>query len=433
MDEFSTESSPVLPGCLIIALVMFTLMLVTVVVLAVFLIIGAVQPVEPVETVAQSVEPTPPPVTLRADGPPDGADYRWVEVASGFDNPLQVAHAGDGSGRIFGVEQLGRVWVIENGQQRPTPLLDISDLLPAEVFQGVYTERGLLSIAFHPDFANNGYLFVHHSDVNGDSVVARYRVNRFNANMVDMSSRVELLFVEQPWYDHNGGNLAFGPDGYLYIGFGDGGNVNEPDYDAQDPQSMLGKLLRIDVDSGEPYAIPPDNPFVDTPGVLPEIWALGLRNPWRYSFDSATGDLYLADVGQWEIEEIDFQPADSPGGENYGWSGWEGTKRHQEDVTPELGTLVFPIWEYRHDAGCSITGGYVYRGPSMPELHGIYFFGDYCNGRMWSAYRDSDGQWQVNVFMDATGAIITSFGEDEQGELYMVDYKGAIFRLERAG
>ncbi len=433
MDEFSTESSPVLPGCLIIGLVGAVLLIVTAVVLSVFLIVGAAQPAPAGEEAAQAAEPAPPPVTLRADGPPDGANYRWVEVASGFDNALQMTNAGDGSGRLFGVEQLGRVWVIENGQQRPTPFLDISDRLPPEVFQGVYTERGLLSIAFHPDFADNGYVYVHHSDVNGDSVVARYRVNRFNPNMVDLNSRAELLFVKQPWYDHNGGNLAFGPDGYLYIGFGDGGNVNEPDYDSQDPQSMLGKMLRIDVDGGAPYAIPPDNPFLDTPGVLPEIWALGLRNPWRYSFDRATGDLYIADVGQWEIEEINFQPGDSAGGENYGWSAWEGTKRHQEDVTIELGRLVDPIWEYAHDKGCSITGGYVYRGPSLPELHGVYLFGDYCNGRMWSVFRDTAGAWQINTFMEYTGAIITSFGEDEQGELYMVDYKGAIFRLERAG
>lgn len=427
MQDNATDTAPaLLLGCAAGA-VAVTLAL-GLVALVVTLVISQAATTTPAAAVRATPAPTPPPVTVR-DAPPDPTRYTWTLVEGGFDNPLYVTHAGDGSGRLFGVEQLGRIWIIEAGKSYLKPFLDVSNLLPAEVFTGVYTERGLLGLAFHPDYRRNGTFFIHHTSRDGQSVIARYRVKPDNPNEADPASRHVILTVEDPWPDHNGGNIQFGPDGYLYVGFGDGGNVNEPNYNSQNPALLLGKLLRLDVNA-DTYIVPPDNPFVDNPDYRPEIWALGLRNPWRYSFDRATGDLYIADVGQWDREEINFQPAASAGGENYGWSAWEGTRRHQTDVAP-LGDVTWPIFEYTHADGCSVTGGYVYRGAALPELRGYYFFGDYCNGRLWTTYRDREGAWQTQLFME-TGRTITSFGEDERGELYLVDYKGDILRLEAA-
>jgi glucose/arabinose dehydrogenase len=308
------------------------------------------------------------------------------------------------------------------------PFLDVTDLLLLRVSQGIYTEQGLLGLAFHPDYEKNGIFFINYSNTQGDSVVARYRVMPDNPDRADPASGVILLTVDDPFEDHNGGDLVFGPDGYLYIGFGDGGRPAEPNYNSQDPQKYLGKMLRIDVNA-DTYTIPPDNPFVNDPDYLPEIWALGLRNPWRYSFDPETGDLYIGDVGQWHIEEIDFQPADSKGGENYGWSAYEGSEIYLEDETV-LGEHTPPIIEHIHDEAQSITGGYVYRGQMLPGLWGKYIYGDYIGGLVWIAYRDEAGVWQHPLLMD-TGFVISSFGEDEQGEIYLVDYKGGIYRLDR--
>lgn len=384
----------------------------------------------PQPTATTAPTPSPTPVTVRfRDAPPDPSRYAWVDVATGFDNPLFVTHAGDGSGRIFGVEQTGKVWIINPDGTTPfEPFLDISDLLSADVFRGAYTERGLLSIAFHPNYKDNGIFFVHHTDELGDSVIARYQVSA-DPNLADPDSAVTLLTVDQPFVDHNGGSLAFGPDGYLYIGFGDGGNANEPNARSQDPSILLGKILRVDIDA-ETYTIPPDNPFVDNPDYRPEIWALGARNPWRFSFDRATGDFYLGDVGQFTTEEIDYVPAGYSLGLNFGWSAFEGTKRYLPNVDP-LGYVTMPIYEYPHEDGCSVTGGYVYRGAALPELQGYYFYGDYCSGRVWVLYRNSRNQWQQALFTE-TQRVITSFGEDEAGELYLVDYKGAILKLTAA-
>jgi glucose/arabinose dehydrogenase len=429
------------PNAMIIALAVTVALLVVVMIL---LLVGIGLPLlltpaadfSETDTIAEAVptaEPTPI-VTARA-APPDPARYTWTPIVSDLDNPLLVTHAGDGSNRLFAVEQAGYVLVIENGQLLPTPFLDVSLLLSDDVFQGGYTERGLLGLAFHPNYEQNGLFFIHHTDTNGDSIVARYEVSRFNANRANPDTRRELLKVEQPFYDHNGGGLAFGPDGYLYISLGDGGNPNLPNTNSQDPGALLGKLLRIDVDheGDKPYAIPESNPFVNDPAYAPEIWALGLRNPWRFSFDRATGDLYIADVGQWKWEEVNFQPGDSPGGQNYGWSAYEGTHRYLDFDPPEelISPMTEPIIEYPHEMGCSVTGGHVYRGANLPELHGVYFYGDYCNGMVWGAYRDLTGAWQTITFQD-TDFVITSFGEDEQGELYTIDFKGVIYRLDAA-
>ena len=359
----------------------------------------------------------------------NGVTYEWIKVADNFDIPLGLFHAGDGSGRLFVAEQGGKILIVRDGEMLPDPFLDISDLLPPGVPSGIYTEQGLLGVAFHPDYEQNGLFFVSYSNTQGDSVLARYSVSADDPNRADPSSAVILLTVDQPFEDHNGGNIVFGPDGYLYMGLGDGGRPAEPNYNSQEPTLYLGKMLRLDINA-DTYRVPEDNPFVGDPAYLPEIWALGLRNPWRFSFDRATGDLYIGDVGQWRYEEVDFQPASSLGGENYGWSVFEATHPYLEDETL-LGEHTPPILEYGHEVGLCVTGGYVYRGPSMPELNGLYFYGDYVNGIVWIAWRDEAGVWQNETFMD-TAFVIPSFGEDEQGELYLVDYKGAIYRLEHA-
>lgn len=366
---------------------------------------------------------------------PDVANYVWTEVVSGFDNPLLLANAGDGSGRLFVGEQTGYILVIENGEYLFDPFLDVSGFLSNDVFQGGYSERGLLGLAFHPDYANNGTFYISHTDENGNNVIARYQVSADDPNRADPDSRVEILHVTQPFYDHNGGNIAFGPDGYLYIGIGDGGSLgDDPGATAQDLSLHLGKMLRIDVNTTQGdllYGIPADNPFVNEEGAQPEIWAYGLRNPWRFTFDRLTGDLYIGDVGQAAFEEVDFQQAGFAGGANYGWYWMEGNSWYRGNDTMRLRDYVAPILEYPHAAGCSVTGGYVYRGEAMPELNGVYFFGDYCTGRVFTVVQGTDDVWRGGPF-GQTEYIISSFGEDEAGELYLVDYKGAILRLERA-
>jgi len=264
--------------------------------------------------------------------------------------------------------------------------------------------------------------------VNGDTAVVRYSVSA-DPNRADPASAKVILQVNQPFANHNGGHLVFGPDGYLYIGLGDGGSGGDPQGNGQNLNALLGKMLRIDIDHGDPYAIPLDNPFVGRSDARPEIWAYGLRNPWRYSFDRATGDLYIADVGQNAYEEVDFQPVDSQGGENYGWNKYEGF--HQYGGGPTDG-LTMPVAEYAHAiGGCSVTGGYVYRGPSLPALSGVYLYGDYCSGQVWALYRAAS-DWE-NVALLNASVLISSFGEDEAGELYLLDHGGgAVYQLVAA-
>lgn len=366
-----------------------------------------------------------PPLAER--GLPDAADFTWAAVADGFDNPVFITHAGDGTKRLFVVEQTGLIWIIANDEVLPTPFLDVSRLLSPDVFRGGYSERGLLGLAFHPNYAENGTFFIHHTDVNGDTNVARYRVSRDNPNRADAESRALVLFVDQPYADHNGGMIAFGPDGYLYIGMGDGGSPDDPHEYGQNTTVLLGKLLRIDVNA-DTYTVPQTNPFVGQDDYAPEIWAYGLRNPWRFSFDRLTGDLYIGDVGQWDWEEVNYQPADFAGGANYGWSAYQGM--HEYLGRQAVSEVTMPFTEYAHSEGCSVTGGYVYRGTALPELVGAYFFGDYCSGRIWVSYPDGAGAWQTALYFE-DAFVISSFGEDEDGELYMVDYKGVIYRLQR--
>ncbi len=346
-----------------------------------------------------------------------GGSPRLAKVADGFSAPLLVTYAGDGSGRVFVVEQAGRVHIMENGVVRGEPFLDISDLTRG---QG---EQGLLGIAFHPDYAENGVVLVSHTALDGASILARYTRDEVDANRADHASREVLLTVDQPFGNHNGGMIAFGPDGHLYYALGDGGLANDPQGNGQNTQTLLGSILRIHIEATGPYTIPDDNPHVGNPGARDEIWAHGLRNPWRFSFDRETGDLWMGDVGQNSIEEINFQPASSNGGENYGWSIFEGSSPGPAgmSVGSAAGTPPYtaPHYEYGRAGGqCSVTGGYVYRGNTAPSLQGTYLYGDYCSGHIWGL---TDGQAE-RLF--ETPYAISSFGEDEAGNVYVTDLAG---------
>ncbi len=366
---------------------------------------------------------TPPASPTPAPFDPTALGLDLELVTDGLNAPVYVTHAGDGSSRLFVVEKRGAIRILAGGQANPAPFLDIRSIVGSRG-----SEQGLLSVAFHPDYATNGLLFVNYTDTNGNTVVARYRVSD-DPDLADPHSARIILTLDQPAANHNGGLLLFGPDGYLYIGAGDGGRGGDPWGNAQNHQVLLGKMLRLDVDSGEPYGIPPDNPFVADPAVRDEVWALGLRNPWRYSFDRTTGNLYIADVGQNKWEEIDFQPARSPGGANYGWNIMEGTHCFSPSTNCDSTDLVLPIAEYGHDVGCSVTGGYVYRGSAYAAMAGAYFYGDFCSGRIWALYRNRDGEWRTTKLLDS-GLSISSFGEDEAGELYVTDLgDGRLFRL----
>lgn len=333
-------------------------------------------------------------------------------VAGGFDQPTAITSAGDG--RLFITLQRGQIIALENGAR--STFLDIRPLVSC------CGERGLLSVAFHPHFAQNGFYFVDYTDLNGDTVIARYSANG--------GAPLKLLTIAQPFANHNGGQLQFGPDGYLYIGMGDGGSGGDPGNRAQDLSTLLGKLLRIDVDNGSPYSVPPSNPFVSRAGARGEIWAYGLRNPWRFSFDRATGDLWMGDVGQNAYEEVDWQLATSPGGENYGWRRMEGLHCFNPTTNCAIAGLVAPVVEYTHDNGrCSVSGGYRYRGNSFPSMNGIYFYGDYCSGEIWGAVPERDGTMTVQLMLDTTMRI-SAFGEDANGELYVADIAGgSIYQL----
>lgn len=337
--------------------------------------------------------------------------YIWETIVTGLERPVDIRHVDDE--RLFLLEKVGRIRILENGELISKPYLDISDRVGN---QG--NEQGLLGLAFHPSYKENGLFFLNYTNVNRDTVVARFRVTN-NANIADPSSEVILISVKQPFSNHNGGSLAFGPDGYLYIGLGDGGSAGDPLGNGQKLDTFLGKILRLEVDAAGTYSIPADNPFGN------EIWAFGLRNPWRISFDSRKGDLYIADVGQNQWEEINFVESNAPGGINFGWNYYEGS--HSYSGTTQQG-VVFenPVAEYDHSQGCSVTGGYVYRG-TMPEWNGIYLYGDYCTGTIWGLIR-SDGGWQTQRLFEV-GGNITSFGQDASQEIYVAFDDGRIFRL----
>ncbi len=344
----------------------------------------------------------------------------------GLQSPIGIQNAGDA--RLFIVEQRGVIRLLDETGLRHEPFLDIRD----RVFD-TGNEQGLLGLAFHPDFAANGAFYVNYTRGTGDTVIARFLAGA-DSNQVDPASEHVLLGFDQPYPNHNGGGMVFGPDGYLYIGTGDGGAQGDPEGRAQNPDSLLGKILRLDVDGGDPYAVPSDNPFASGGG-RPEIWAVGLRNPWRFAFDSSTGDLFIGDVGQNRWEEVNFLAAGSPGptegrGANFGWDVREGLASYEGDPSP---AFTDPVAVYSHDeGGCSVTGGEVVRDPALPEWQGIYLYGDFCSGLIWGLFHDPVGVWQNRVLFD-TGFQITSFGSGSDGGIYVLDRSGGVYRLRRAG
>lgn len=383
------------------------------------------QPTTPAQAPTPSL-PTAPPTTAAATEAPTAIPDVTVRpalelVVDGLDKPTDLTHAGDGSGLLYITEQPGRVRVMRDGRLLETPFLDLTDRVGSRG-----NEQGLLGIAFRPDFAQSRVFFVNYTDTNGDTIVAGFLANA-DGLTADKASAWQVLKIEQPYANHNGGQIKFGPDGMLYIGMGDGGSAGDPQNFAQNVTSLLGKMLRIDVSQSsrdQPYRIPVGNPnFGD--GAPAEIWAIGLRNPWRFSFDRLTGDMFIADVGQNKVEEINFQPANQ-GGQNYGWKLREGFEPYAGD--PGSAVLTDPIHQYDHRGGeCSVTGGYVYRGSAVPALIGAYIYGDFCSGTIWTL-RPNGGEW-ANETLFRTDYNITSFGEDEAGELYVLDRAGAIYKL----
>ncbi|MBW3583678.1 MAG: PQQ-dependent sugar dehydrogenase [Euryarchaeota archaeon] len=351
---------------------------------------------------------------------PQAEGVALEEVASGFERPILVTHAGDGSGRLFIVEQVGVIRVIKEGVVQERPFLDIRD----QVSSG--GERGLLGLAFQPEVVDERAVFVSYTDREGDSVLARFEVDPDDRDRLITDSQTIILTQAQPYSNHNGGHIVFGPDGMLYYGLGDGGSGGDPKGNAQDLSTLLGSILRIAVVGTDGYGVPGDNPFVGQDDARPEIWLYGLRNPWRFSFDDANGALWIGDVGQGAVEEIDRIGPDN-GGANLGWDRFEGN-RHFEGRNARAG-LTFPVVTYdRVDGNCAVTGGYVYRGSDVPALEGAYVFADYCSGRVWT-WRE-EGR-RAFLLMD-TDHQVSSFGTDEAGELYLVDHGGSIHRFVAA-
>ena len=348
--------------------------------------------------------------------------------ARGLSSPLDFQVPAGERSRAFVVEQGGRIRIVRGGAVVGTPFLDVS----SKISTG--GERGLLGLAFHPQYASNGRFYVNYTDRSGDTHISEFRASPPAADAVDPATERELLFVRQPFANHNGGGLAFGNDGMLYAGLGDGGSGGDPFGNGQDLSTPLGKLLRMNVDAGTPFAVPNDNPFVARAGAFPAIWAYGLRNPWRFAFDRETGDLFIADVGQNAVEEVDFAAAPRRGGENYGWNIMEG--RHCYNATTcNMPGLVLPVLEYNHSGGgCAIVGGYAYRGSAVPALAGRYLYSDNCDGfvksfRYAAGFATDAHDWTAQL-SGLSG--VSSFGQDARGELYIVTLGGAVYRIVAA-
>jgi glucose/arabinose dehydrogenase len=364
--------------------------------------------------------PAPPAAPPAPSGP---LVLTLTPVLSGLNSPVDLQNAADGTGRLFVVEQQGQIRIVSNNSLVPTPFLDITSLVD---FGG---EKGLLGLAFHPAYTQNRRFFVNYDRVASgqmQTVIAEFQTSASNPNQADPNSQRILFTVNQPFPNHKGGQLAFGPDGFLYIGLGDGGSAGDPLGNAQNRRVLLGKMLRIDVDHTSPglqYAIPSDNPFLN--GVdRGEVWAYGLRNPWRFSFDVSSGRLFAADVGQDKFEEIDILQK----GGNFGWNIMEGLHCFKPSSGCNMTGLILPITEYDHSQGDAVIGGYVYRGAAIPRLSGTYLFSDFESGTIWGLTENSSGQWTRSQLI-AGGRNISSFGRDEAGELYVLDYSGSLLRI----
>lgn len=374
-------------------------------------------PLPPTETVSAPPTSSPLPPDTATSPPtstgqfPDANSFEWRLIANGLTRPVDLQSSFDGTGRLFIVEKYGAIRIFKDGLVLQQPFLSIDDRV-----NDSSNEMGLLGLAFHPNFEQNGYFYVNYTGDGGHTRISRFQAN---GDTADPNSEQVLMVIDQPFPNHNGGAVAFGPDGYLYLGLGDGGAAGDPFKNGQNINTKLGKILRVDINSGDPYSIPPGNPFGN------EVWAYGLRNPWRISFDQSTGDLWIGDVGQGAWEEIDFLQAGSPGGANFGWSIMEGSHGYDGDLDP---SLLLPVSEYSHDFGCSVTGGYVYRG-SMPEWNGVYLYGDYCSGIIWGVL-PSNGAWQSQSLFDLD-VTITSFGQDDSGEVYLLSDNGGVYILAK--
>jgi glucose/arabinose dehydrogenase len=347
--------------------------------------------------------------------------FNLQPLVQGLNQPVQLVDPDDGSGRMFIVQKSGQILIFKDGAVSDTPYLDISSQVSGD------SEQGLLSMAPHPDFGKSGRFYIDYTDTAGDTQIEEWSVSTDNADTADPATAKTILSVDQPFPNHNGGLLLFGPDGYLYIGLGDGGSQGDPNGNGQNQGVLLGKILRINIDNSEgdlPYSIPKDNPFAGSKDARSEIWAYGLRNPWRFSFDRETGDLYIGDVGQGEYEEADF--AGQQGGLNFGWNITEGTSCYAQADCDQSG-ITLPFFTYKHSdgSGCSITGGYVYRGEAIKADQGAYIAGDYCSGYVW-AINPATGDVSDKV---ETGLSISSFAEDADGELYVIDLNGAIYSV----
>ena len=396
----------------------------------VLIVVGALTRLSTRSAAAESIEPRSNPATVAAS---TAFTIGLELVSSGLSAPVHVGHAGDNSGRLFIVQQAGTIRVIKNGVLLAAPYLNITSQV------GCCAEQGLLSIAFDPDFQTSRTFYLNYTNLAGNTVIERYTVADAAADVANVTSHTIILTIDQPESNHNGGQLQFGRnDNYLYIGMGDGGGGGDQhgvNGNGQNPAVLLGKILRINVRGVPTYTIPTTNPFTQTAGYRPEIWALGVRNPWRFAFDRANGDLFIGDVGQDCYEEIDYQPAASQGGENYGWRRLEGfhafdpahmTNCNQPTPTPPDVTL--PVAEIAHPDGEAIVGGYVYRGSAFPGIQGVYFFADEVTGRLWSMEHITS-MWVVTEQPLPTHSI-SSFGEDDSGELYVADYgSGAIYKV----
>ena len=376
-------------------------------------------------------------------------DIAVIKIADVPAKALYITQPSNETARLFVLNQKGRIHIITNGATLKTPFLDISDRVHGSLTPG--SEEGLLGLAFHPDYKINGYFYLNYVNKNDSSIVSRFSVTD-NPNIADEETEKMILGIPQPFGNHNGGHLAFGPkDGMLYIGFGDGGKWGDPYNNSQDLKTLLGAILRINVDKGDPYTIPPDNPFFNDTGKRAEIFCYGLRNPWRFSFDRETSDLIIGDVGQDLWEEINWLTWDESLGANFGWRTMEGNHCYDPEEFCDTTGLIMPVFEYPNNAsymkiligmdereatGCSVTGGYVYRGNNNPDLWGTYIFGDYCTGRIWS-FKLKNGKPtkfknlrpELKKHSRDVPLFISSFGEDSNGELYVVDYLGAVYKF----
>ena len=370
-------------------------------------------------------------LTLGAGGATGAVSVKLTTVVSGLASPVQVVNAGDGSGRLFVVEQRGTVRIVKNGVLLPKPFINIADLLSTG------GERGLLGIAFHPNYKNNGRFFLYFTRRNdGYLAISEYHRSSSNPDLATRVNARRIITIPHPYANHNGGRMAFGRDGYLYIGTGDGGSAGDPGNRAQNLGSLLGKMLRINVNGSvgsRHYLIPSSNPYVGRPG-LNEIWSRGLRNPWGWSFDKVNGDLWIGDVGQNRYEEIDrsiVSTKSTSGGKgvNYGWRIMEGRHCYRPATGCNTAGLKFPVVEYSHSEGCAVTGGYAYRGTAVPALYGRYVFGDYCSGQIWTISRTAVAPATKTLLL-STSLNISSFGQDQRGELYVLDLGGTLYKIE---